>query len=82
MGFLHLPNELIYVIVSNLRYKSDIIAFVQTVRRFYLLLQTYFYQHTTRHSASSALKWTSRHGDASTVHMMLEGAALDCATDT
>lgn len=75
MSLLRLPNEIIFHIASYLKCDGHVNVLMQTTRRFYHLLNPYFYRNNIRHSHCSALKWAARHGIISVAQKMFQEGA-------
>lgn len=63
MHLLNLPNELLELIASFLRYECELNFFSQTSKHLYLLFNHALYKrNVAKRLNSSALEWAARHG--------------------
>ncbi|KNG86706.1 putative ankyrin repeat domain [Aspergillus nomiae NRRL 13137] len=83
MSLLHLPSELLLMIIEELDSEKDILSFLLTSRRIYAIQQGGpLYNHNIRFSGSSALRWYSARGHKSAVEALLQkGANIECKSE-
>lgn len=74
MSLQSLPNELLYMIIGQLR-RSDRNALAQTCQQFYAFLNSTLYFDNIRFNHSSALFWAAVNGNLGTIQRMVAHGA-------
>ena len=71
MGFLNLPNEILFEIIDHLDREQDIYSLIRVHTRFHNLFDDYLYCYNIEHRKYSPLFWAVKHGRESTARELL-----------
>ncbi|KAJ9480524.1 hypothetical protein VN97_g13034, partial [Penicillium thymicola] len=79
-AFIHLPEELLFLIASFLEKEKDISSLSRTCRKCYLPLNSFLYHHNSL-LGSSALLWAAQRGMEVTARFCIQNGAHVEVTD-
>lgn len=81
MSLLHLPTELILLLVEFPKADKDINSLSRTNGRLYNFLNRYLSRHNSEKSGNSALLWAANHGNETTADMCINKGSTNTVTD-